>query len=365
MKRFAFALLCLLTVSPSFADDAASSPQFRLFGDVRLRAEADWDSTTSNGGQRDDRDRIRFRTRLGLEWNVASWSITTRLRSGNTNSQQSPHVTIIQSGDKGDGDVLVDRAVMKFSKGGRNFWFGRNGHPFWKKTEFLFDDDVYWDGVGFSTPIGPSGRLHGIAAFVPEGQASLDLQDQGTLLGLQFVHPVAGTRGTVGATMVRISDDHAVANPVLLDLDYTIVDVTIEWKPSTPNVSLGAEVISNIESPDSGVFNRGERTGVVVWASKGSLSHSGNWLGAIYLAHIEKYAVVSFLSQDDWLRWGSATQTRSSNFEGVELRLARALRDDLNVVARLYIVEALELESAGSVSKEDGNRARLDLNWKF
>ncbi len=38
-------------------------------------------------------------------------------------------------------------------------------------------------------------------------------------------------------------------------------------------------------------------------------------------AHIEDYAVVAFFAQDDWHRWGSAGETRSSNFAGHEVRL--------------------------------------------
>jgi hypothetical protein len=37
----------------------------------------------------------------------------------------------------------------------------------------------------------------------------------------------------------------------------------------------------------------------------------------------------------------------------------------MNVVARLYIVDGIKLRSATSLDKEDGNRFRVDLNWKF
>jgi len=34
-----------------------------------------------------------------------------------------------------------------------------------------------------------------------------------------------------------------------------------------------------------------------------------------YYAHIEKYAVIDYLAQDDWVRWENSNMTRSSNFK--------------------------------------------------
>jgi hypothetical protein len=63
-------------------------------------------------------------------------------------------------------------------------------------------------------------------------------------------------------------------------------------------------------------------------------------------------------AQDDWIRFGSATQTDSSDFSGHELRASYAISKTLNVVSRLYLVDAI-------TTIQDGNRFRVDLNWKF
>ena len=44
--------------------------------------------------------------------------------------------------------------------------------------------------------------------------------------------------------------------------------------------------------------------------------------------------------------------------EGSELRFAYALEKNMNLVARLYLVEAI-------TTGEDGSRFRLDLNYTF
>ena len=55
---------------------------------------------------------------------------------------------------------------------------------------------------------------------------------------------------------------------------------------------------------------------------------------------------------------GGNGQTDSSDFRGHEIRLAWTIRNNLNLVNRLYIVESVS-------SRQDGNRFRLDLNYKF
>lgn len=86
--------------------------------------------------------------------------------------------------------------------------------------------------------------------------------------------------------------------------------------------------------------------------------HKGYWLIAYYYAHIETFAVNSSCAQDDWVRWGSAVESRGSNLKGHEFRVAHRLRQGINLVARLYIADAI-------TKIEDGKRFRLDLNLKF
>ncbi len=58
------------------------------------------------------------------------------------------------------------------------------------------------------------------------------------------------------------------------------------------------------------------------------------------------------------MRWGSATQTDTSDFKGHEFRVAVALAKNVNLLARLYVIDAI-------TSVQDGNRFRLDFNWKY
>ena len=344
-----------------------------VFGDLRLRLESDWSSTAPDGTERDDRDRARVRGRLGFRYQPTDHvGFLVRARSGNTNSQGSPHVTIVQSGDNGDGDILVDRAWVQFK--GKRGWasIGRNGMPFWSQNEQLFDEDIWFDGAGFGFDWGEKPDKHmvrGALGSLPEGDASLSWDEEGLLMGVQYAWQRALERGsvTVAAGVHVVEDDDEVANPVLLDQDYCIWALSFQrvFKAGELPLTLGVDVLHNSDAPPAGTWNRDERDGYVLSFQAGSTKEKGDWLVGYWFAHVEKFAVVPFLAQDDWMRWGSATQTRSSNYDGHELRLAYTFTKSMNLVARLFMVDGVELESPVAIAKEDGMRFRLDFNWKF
>ena len=73
-------------------EEDAEKDKLKLFGDIRLRAEQDWDSRRFNGEFRDDRFRLRYRLRIGFSYKMSKHlSFGARLRSGVAESLQSPH----------------------------------------------------------------------------------------------------------------------------------------------------------------------------------------------------------------------------------------------------------------------------------
>ncbi|MBI4242419.1 MAG: hypothetical protein HY613_11955 [Candidatus Rokubacteria bacterium] len=163
------------------------------------------------------------------------------------------------------------------------------------------------------------------------------------------------------------SDNPGTTDTALADLDYGIwvVGARATFKGTKKPLSVGDDYMRNTKSYPSTLFNADQKTGYVFALNLGRLKDKKDWLIGYYYAHIEKFAVVARLAQDDWLRWGSTTDTRSSNFEGHEIRLAYAFGPSWNVMLRVYSVEGIELESAAAVTQEDGKRARLDFNIAF
>jgi hypothetical protein len=98
--------------------------------------------------------------------------------------------------------------------------------------------------------------------------------------------------------------------------------------------------------------------GYVFSVQVGQLKKRHDWLVGYNNSHIETFSVNASYAQDHRHRFGSSTQTDSIDFEGHEVRIGYADSAKINLLARLYLVEAI-------ATRQDGNRFRLDLNWRF
>ena len=67
----------------------------------------------------------------------------------------------------------------------------------------------------------------------------------------------------------------------------------------------------------------------------------------------------------NWVRWGNANQVRATNLEGSEFRFVYTIRPSMNIFARLFFVDAIDLLEPGDTTKETGNRLRVDYNLSF
>lgn len=363
----------LVGAEPISAIDLDAGGRFRLFGDLRLRLESDRDSEGANGSKREDRDRARIRARLGLEYDASSiFQLGLRLRTGSVDSQQSPHITVHDFDDnpRGDEDILLDKYFVSAHSGRFRGWLGRNSLPFWKQNELFWDDDVTpaglalrWDpelasGAGLQLRTGIFKLLDGgidLHGEMAAGQLVFT-RDSGevswTAAGGLFA-----LQGETGARHLRRGNGAR---------DYTLWVGNLQAKAPVAgsDLTIGLDLMVNSESYDRAdpdpftAANHDQTDGFVVSVRWGRLVAAGDWLVGYWYARIETFAVNASHAQDDWIRWGSATQTDASDMKGHELRYAYALRQDLNVLARLYLVEAI-------TSRQDGNRFRADLNWRF
>ena len=346
-----------------------------FFADFRFRFEQDWDSQTGSGSKRADRARARIRGRIGAKFTPNEMSeFGVRVRTGNVDSQQSPHITIadFSSDPTGEKDLVFDKWYYKLKQNHFWAWGGRNSLPIWKQNELLWDDDA--------TVIGASGGLKnypfssGKASFnggyvlLPDGM----VDNNGHMGFGQLVYSAAtGTINWIVAGGVLVTDGESTPAKHLLSgngtRDYTIWVGNLQAKTVVSGipVNLGLDVMHNSEdysaldlagTPTGTTDNDTE--GYVFQIRLGKNKKQGDFLVGYSYARIETLAVHSSYAQDDWMRWGSATQTRASDFHGHESRLAYVLPWKWKVLARLYSVES-------NNNPEDGNRFRIDFNRKF
>jgi hypothetical protein len=296
--------------------------------------------------------------------------VGSRVRTGSSRSQQSPHLTFVtDEGSRDELDFVVDRYFLQFQGERLTGWGGRNLTPFWFQNELLWDEDVTPAGLAgiYSTPAGP-GAFSAVAGgfFLPDG--GYDLHGQLLAGQLRYTLPVQASQFTAGASLHFFNGESSPTNLQNRngERDYLIGVGSVQW--STPfkgiPLTLGADVFHNFkdyEAADVAPFppeDRDETLGYVFSAQLGQLRERHDWLLAYYYAYIEIFAVNASYAQDDWVRFGSGPQTDSSDFKGHELRAGYAISKNINLLARLYLVEAI-------TSRQDGKRFRLDLNWRF
>jgi len=369
--------------------------RFSVYGDFTARLEYDWDSKRGNGTERDDRGRLRGRARLGFNFRQDNIKVGIRLRSGSDNNQQSAFITVYDFDDNptGDADFNFDKWFLEYSNEQITAWIGRNSLPWWHQDQMSWDDDVVPAGLGFTwTPsLGEAGGLTVNTGFftLPEGMTDF----RGDLFSAQLVYDTtfAGIGWTLAGGYLGINADpitNLCAPGELPDISGCELELLLQgngdrdYKLWTGNLqarieaggkplTLGFDVQHNSENYSDAApgsfteFHKDADTGWTAMLLWGDVKEKGNWLLGYVYTREQMLSVNNSYTQDDWVRWGTATQVRASNIKGSEFRGAYALEKNMDLVLRVFFVDAIDFTEPGDISKEDGNRARLDLNYRF
>lgn len=357
------------------AESSSVLDMIDFYGDFRFRFEQDWDSSRSDGSERSDRARARIRGRIGLKITPNEFfEINTRLRTGAKDSQQSPHWTIADFSGNSTGThaVVFDKWYGKLKKDHLWVWGGRNGLPIWKQNELLWDDDV--TVIGGATGIKDyqfgAGKFSVNAGYVrlPDGMR----HNHGDMPFAQLVYSTRlnNIALTVAGGLLALDGDSSTPDVLRQgngNRDYTIWVGNLQARTEISGlpVSLGFDVMHNSEDysvaelagTPAGTTDD-DTDGYVIQVRLGKNSNQGDWLIGYSYADIETLAVNASYAQDDWMRWGSSTQTDASDFHGHEFRAAYVLPGKIKVLARFYSVES-------NNNPQDGNRFRIDFNKKF
>ena len=372
--RWAAILLLSATVSSRAATGIGfldQNPDLTISADARVRYESDWDSHTSAGVPRTDRERGRLRARVGASYKLSpEWSVGGRFRTGSHQSQQSPHLTFTANdGPSDDLEGSFDKYFIQYKAGAVTAWAGRNSPLFWQQNEFTLDEDITPTGVNvaFESKPGTGAITTSLGAFaLPDGATRLS----GKLVAgqLKYVLPLKPSQFTLAASLYDFDGERGARflRNRNGERDYLIGVLSAQW--STPiqgrPLVFGVDLIENFHdysAAETAPFlplNAGETSGYVFSVQFGQLKQAKDWMVGYFYAHIETFAVNAAYSEDDWARFGSATQSDLTDIKGHEFRAAYAISKNINIMARLFLVEAI-------TTVQDGKRFRLDLNWKL
>ncbi len=364
IKIFTLVFIFLLTSNIFSQQD---TKKLKLYGDVRFRIEMDRNSDKTDGTTRNDRDRLRYRLRFGFKYTLTDYiEFGGRIRSGNPMNQQSSHVTL---GKEFHSDEFsIDKAYIKAKTAkGLWAWVGKNRIPFWEQNEFLWDGDINPEGIAFGGKFKLSEKtnLTPVFGYFIAGHSGKNFNDDNslTIAQLKLNSNIGENNLIISSGLVSGSDIPNLPDGTHTYLmDYKIWATSFQFNFKKTGLVFGFDYMENLTdyvgNVDINDIYEDQTTGYV-----GSLLYNVNkFQFGYYYAHIEKFAVVDFLAQDDWVRWGNSNYTRSSNFSGHEFRIKYKITNQFNTVLRTYFVEGLK--TTGS-TLETGTRIRLDLNIKF
>ena len=112
-------------------------------------------------------------------------------------------------------------------------------------------------------------------------------------------------------------------------------------------------------------FHADDTDGYVLQVVYGDVKERWDWVVGAYYSYIEQLAIHNSYAEDEWVRWGDSNQTTASNMRGYELRAGLGLGWNMNLIMRFWDVRAIGLEQPTDVSRQTGNRWRLDWNFAF
>lgn len=377
-----FVLILLAAAAFPARSDEEVDRKVRLFGDFRLRLEQDWDSLQGDGTKRDDRLRLRIRLRGGVEVQFNdSWSALVEARTGPDLSQQSPHITIydFDGGSTGPYDFNLDHWFLKYASGGFEAWAGRNELSFWHHDDLFVFDNVTYPGVGgsYRHSLG-EGTLDWHLNYVALPVGMRDTSGTGVIGQVAYEREFENSGLTVaGAFFGTNADPDDPAGETLLTenstRDYRVFDLQFQYRSRVfgKPYKIGFDYTHNAKNYDDeppgsfSEFHRDHVNGYVLELLWGETGDAGDLELGYYYAHLEALSAHSSYIADDWVRWGNANQVRATNLKGSELRLVYTIRSKMNLFARLFFVDAIDLLEAGDTTRETGNRLRVDWNFSF
>ncbi|NNF35453.1 MAG: hypothetical protein HKN68_15190 [Saprospiraceae bacterium] len=357
-----------------------------LASDIRIRLEQDWNSRRFDGSFRDDRFRLRYRLRIGFSYHWNNYiQFGARIRSGVDESMQSPHNNFGHREFTGI-PINIDKVYISGKYKNAWWWAGKNNFPFWKQNELFWDDDVNPEGVSIGGNLITNG-IHikpKLAYFITNtGSGDFDPRDptngqiDGHMIGgqLEFGIEVKDYAITLANGFYMLNDINNVpttdffyeGDRFKLDYKFLVTGLKIDFATKLP-LTLGIDHFVNLE--DYSDFSdelidpiyKDQKTGYVLNINLGKLKNKGDWLLGYYFVRKEEYSVVSYYTEDDWIRLGNINRNRNTNYQGHEFRMAYAFDSNFNIVARAYFVEGLVTPD---ITLESGNRFRIDFNMRF
>jgi len=376
MNTIKVLLLCILSYNV-FGQIDTNHSKIAFEADFRFRLEQDWNSKKSDGSFREDRSRMRYRARVGLNYQIKQqYSFGLRIRTGNPIKQQDPQLTLGDGSDEfGTLAVGFEKAYFKYENKSYELWLGKNSFPFEKNNELFWSDNVFPEGAflkkkfafensfidNFNISAGhfiinSMGASFDKDSYFSGAQISCSLKNERIFLFPSFY---------LFNNISNIPDGNGT-----FKLNYAIIHLGTRIQVSKAPLFVEFDFYSNLEdySSNDSISNTlsDQTSGFVSAISYGKLNTRGDWNFKLTHAYLQQFSAVDFLAQNDWARWDYSSfgspDGRLTNLQGIEVVASYLLEKNIKLTTKFYQVEQL---IKNGVEEENGSRIRFDVDIKF
>ncbi len=380
MKRKITILATSLIMSLTLWGQTDKKPAGHLTftGDYRFRIEQDWNSRKSDGTYRTDRTRLRYRLRFGATYHYNKHlTFGLRLRTGQLHKQQDPQLTL-GAGFKEFGTLPIglEKAYFRAKHNEWELWLGKNTFPFKKQNELFWSDNVYPEGVFASKKLTFSSKWIRelslkLGHFILSANGA-GFKEDNFFQGIQLYSLHGQNRLQLFSAFYR-----AVHTPNIPDggetywINYSFLHFggRLAILPRAQfyletDYYLNLEDYSKNDSIPS--MLKDQKQGLILALGLGQLKEKGDWMIKLTYTHLERYAAIDFMAQNDWTRWDysayGSPDGRLTNFKGWEIAAGYALGPNAKLKMRFFLVEQL---IPYGITTETGTRIRFDLGMGF
>jgi len=349
-----------------------------FFGDLRLRYE----HRASDGIQRRERNRYRFRLRFGFikSWLDDQMKVGFRLASGETNNARSTNQTM--TGAFTSKDVWIDQVYAVYTPNaipGLTVIGGKIPNVL-EHTDLMFDPDLNPEGFA----IAYQRELCGIDVFGKFGHIAVNEVNQqnaagtighDTILNVYqagFKAPMPfGIKTTVAAAWYDFENYEDAANTVVAALgaggvngwnrDMKIMNVLAkaEFKAFELPWQVYVDWVHNSEDNDETADFENADDGYALGVKVGKNKKQGDWSVGYQFKYIEFNSTPAILNDSDFATDGPGLGA-TTNVKGHVFRTAYNLTDFLTAGGNFFLVQPITGDR-----DENNFIMQFDLIWKF
>ena len=364
MKYYFLSFLLFVIIQTGYTQN-----NLKIFGYLSTGAEMNRNIRLSDNSSQAGYDRLLLKMNFGFKYIYNDYTFSGRLTTGNAGNPRNAYVNLGNSFSQ--KSVFLDKAYVKYKRNNWMGWIGKNSINLWKSNEILWDNDIKPEGIGISK------EIHFYDSYVPDLKINTGYFILGNNPYDSTQNPTTFDRlNNLSFVQVRASfyirRIHFILSPLLMharlsnSLNANIFSAMFRYTLPIGYRSyrLYANYYRNFSNYDNNNLLdanlRNKKTGYDVGVSWRYRKFN---LKLMY-AYIEKYAVIDFLSQDNWLIPAVDHSQYGSNFKGWSTQISYRISHHFRATLHLWYAKQIHT-NVTNPGLFEATRMRLNFIYRF